>query len=113
MNYPSLRIDSRSYRVEIDDGSVEDRADDGTLLVRSFYPLPRYRITLTHPMLTADQYKAHRQFCRTYRFEPVDFTDPLTGDTYNVLIRQQPSISAVQGGAWITCSVVLEGVLSV
>lgn len=112
MNYPSLTIDVRSYRVEIDDGSSEDRADDGTLLVRSFYAMPRYRITLSHPHLSQEQYKAHRQFCRTYRFEPVDFTDPLTGDVYNVLIRQQPSITAVEGGVWITCRVVLEGVLS-
>ena len=110
MMYPDLQIDSSAYRVTADDGSVEDRSDDGTLLVRSLWPEVRYRLTVRHPHLSLTQWQNFRQWARSYRHEPVTFMCPLTGDSYTVLVRRQPGIVSVDG-PWITCEIELEGTL--
>lgn len=98
MQFPAhFLIDKSTWSSAGDDGSIMDRADDGTPHVRRLWESTRYSVSFNVVGMTAQEVSELRQFYRDTRMGTVDFADPVTGDAMEVVMLREPEITAVVG----------------
>ena len=90
-------IDKSTWSAVSDDGSVMDRADDGTPHVRRLWDSTRYSVTFNVVGMTAGEVSELRQFYRDTRMDTIEFVDPVTGAAMEAVMLREPEITAVVG----------------
>ena len=111
MEFPTVyTILADGFRVEGDDGAETSRADDGTLRVRRLWATDRVTITFRIGPLTAVQKQAVLQFYRSYRYQEIEWTDPTSSITYDVLMTREPVPVQMITGDTFVMEIYMEGV---
>lgn len=98
------------FRIEVDDGAVESRSDDGTLRIRRLWATSKSRITFRIGILTSVQSLAVTQFYRSYRSQTITWTNPFTSVVFNVVMTSEPLMVEMFGGLQCIMEIYMEGV---
>lgn len=91
MEFPTIhKVMKEGRRIELMDGTEEDRADGGRPRYRRLYTEDRYSITFSICFLSAADVQGVYQFYRSYRAEQIEWTDPRSQVTYDVYMTRPP-----------------------
>lgn len=111
MEFPTVyKVIEDGYSIRSTDGAEQSRADDGTLRIRRLWGQDRTLITFRVGLLTQSEYAALIQFYRSYRFQAIGWTDPLSGIAYSVLMTEEPRQVQVYATGLLVAEVSMEGV---
>jgi hypothetical protein len=106
--FPSYKINQDGYSVRPRDGSNETRADSGKLRIRRLYGATRFEISFRLFGMSGSDVTTLQAFYETNKNSEIEWTDPFTSVTYDVLMTSPPYVTRIEG-PWAEMSVDLEG----
>lgn len=94
MQFPTQFLIDRERYVEVaQDGSLTDRAEDGTPRIRRLYSQKWYEITIVLVSLAETDVGTVEQFYEDNLLEPVEFVNPIKQELMQAFMTQPPQIT--------------------
>lgn len=93
MDFPTVyKIMKEGYSIVGNDGTEVDYADGGKMRKRILYPVTQYEINFKILVKTPQEALNVRQFYNSYKYETIQWTDPWTGEIYDVSMVEEPRV---------------------
>ncbi len=109
LDYPRLCVATEGYGEDVLDGTVLERAEDGTPWVIHLFPAQQRTLTITHPALTAAQQQYLEDFYWAARGYEVRFHHPRYQQPWRVLMVGPPRLTRIVSGTRADVQMTLTG----
>lgn len=109
LDYPRLCVAVDGYGEEPHDGTILQRAEDGTPWVLHLFPDEQRTFTITHPAMTAAQQRYLEDFYWGARGDYVRFFNPRYQQSWKVLMVGAPRLSRMVSGMLADVQMTLTG----
>lgn len=98
MLFPTtFKIDRERYVETAQDGSLVDRAEDGTPRIRRLYSQVWYEITVVLVALSETDINTVRNFYEENLLDGIEFMNPISNEQMQAYITQPPQITDSSG----------------